>query len=254
MRRGAERSIGLVHGVPRRCTSEVRDGLRARIMRNLARQVRKCNQMLRACSDCRLWGNLRAFSRLPFPTMPFFMFRRSYRYCAATAAALLAVAIGGCVRARNEGARAPLPAGQRGRGLVHRHARGRAGNLSSGRAPAPGERIHAWWWPADNPGAPVVLYLHGVRWNLTGHLNRMSQLRRFGFSVFAIDYRGFGKSDGELPSEATVYEDARVGLAMAGRARARCVAPVHLRPFARRGGRRSTSPRKFPAVPRVRAG
>ena len=77
-------------------------------------------------------------------------------------------------------------------------------------ATTPAERIHAWWWPADNPGAPVVLYLHGVRWNLTGHLNRMSQLRRFGFSVFAIDYRGFGKSDGELPSEASVYEDARV--------------------------------------------
>jgi alpha-beta hydrolase superfamily lysophospholipase len=74
---------------------------------------------------------------------------------------------------------------------------------------APAERIHAWWWPADEPGAPVVLYLHGVRWNLTGHLNRMSQLRRFGFSVFAIDYRGFGKSDGDLTSEATVYEDAR---------------------------------------------
>jgi len=73
----------------------------------------------------------------------------------------------------------------------------------------PAERIHAWWWPADDPGAPAVLYLHGVRWNLTGHLNRMSQLRRFGFSVFAIDYRGFGKSDGELPSETTVYEDAR---------------------------------------------
>ena len=76
---------------------------------------------------------------------------------------------------------------------------------------APKERMHAWWWPADEPGAPVVLYLHGVRWNLTGHLNRMSQLRRFGFSVFAIDYRGFGKSDGVLPSEATVYEDARAG-------------------------------------------
>jgi fermentation-respiration switch protein FrsA (DUF1100 family) len=29
--------------------------------------------------------------------------------------------------------------------------------------------------------------------------------------VFAIDYRGFGKSDGDLPSEATVYEDARAG-------------------------------------------
>lgn len=76
---------------------------------------------------------------------------------------------------------------------------------------SPGERIHAWYWPADNPAAPVVYYLHGVRWNLTGQLNRISQLRRFGFSVFAIDYRGFGKSDGEMPSEASVYEDARAG-------------------------------------------
>ena len=78
-------------------------------------------------------------------------------------------------------------------------------------APTSGERIHAWYWPAEAPGAPVVFYLHGVRWNLTGQLNRISQLRRFGFSVFAIDYRGFGKSDGEMPSEASVYEDARAG-------------------------------------------
>jgi len=78
-------------------------------------------------------------------------------------------------------------------------------------APNAPERIHAWWWPAADPGAPVVFYLHGVRWNLTGQINRMSQLRRFGFAVFAIDYRGFGKSDGEMPSEASVYEDARAG-------------------------------------------
>ncbi len=78
-------------------------------------------------------------------------------------------------------------------------------------AAAAGERIHAWWWPAEDAGAPVVYYLHGVRWNLTGQLNRISQLRRFGFSVFAIDYRGFGQSDGEVPSETTVYEDARIG-------------------------------------------
>jgi uncharacterized protein len=55
-----------------------------------------------------------------------------------------------------------------------------------------------------------VLYLHGARWNLTGQLFRIQQLHDFGFSVLAIDYRGFGKSDGELPSEETVYEDARV--------------------------------------------
>ena len=73
------------------------------------------------------------------------------------------------------------------------------------------QRIHAWWWPDDDPGAPAIFYLHGVRWNLTGNLRRIEQLRQFGFSVFAIDYRGFGKSDGDLPSEAMVYEDARAG-------------------------------------------
>src|SRR5450432_257974 len=72
------------------------------------------------------------------------------------------------------------------------------------------EQIHAWWWPATNPDAPAALYLHGSRWDLTGQLFRIEQLHSFGFSVLAIDYRGFGKSSGELPSEATVYEDAQV--------------------------------------------
>ncbi|MET0962647.1 MAG: alpha/beta fold hydrolase, partial [Noviherbaspirillum sp.] len=72
------------------------------------------------------------------------------------------------------------------------------------------QQVHSWWWPADDPAAPAVLYLHGARWNLTGQLFRIQQLHDFGFSVLAIDYRGFGKSDGELPSEETVYEDARV--------------------------------------------
>ncbi|MCC6197950.1 MAG: alpha/beta fold hydrolase [Burkholderiales bacterium] len=83
---------------------------------------------------------------------------------------------------------------------------------------APGaQRIHAWWWPAANPDAPVIYYLHGVRWNLTGHVRRMEQLRGFGFSVFAIDYRGFGKSDGDLPSEQWTYEDAQAGWAWVAR-------------------------------------
>jgi fermentation-respiration switch protein FrsA (DUF1100 family) len=74
-------------------------------------------------------------------------------------------------------------------------------------------RIHAWWWPDADAKAPVIFYLHGARWNLTGHVRRIEQLRRFGFSVFAIDYRGFGKSDGDLPSEQMCYEDASAGWA-----------------------------------------
>jgi len=77
--------------------------------------------------------------------------------------------------------------------------------------PAAGpQRIHAWWWPARSRNAPALLYLHGSRWNLTGQARRIEQLHEFGFSVLAIDYRGFGQSTGDLPSEQTVYEDARI--------------------------------------------
>lgn len=72
------------------------------------------------------------------------------------------------------------------------------------------ERLFTWYWPNENPTAPTLLYLHGVRWNLTAHLRRIENLRSFGFSVVAIDYRGFGKSDGEMPSEEGVYDDAAV--------------------------------------------
>jgi len=71
------------------------------------------------------------------------------------------------------------------------------------------QRVHAWWWPSEAAHAPALLYLHGSRWNLTGQLYRIEQLHAFGFSVLAIDYRGFGRSDGDMPSEQTVYEDAR---------------------------------------------
>lgn len=74
---------------------------------------------------------------------------------------------------------------------------------------ADGQHIHAWWWAAGRGHAPAVLYFHGSRWNLTGQLTRIRQLHDFGFSVLAIDYRGFGRSDGGVPSEQSVYEDAR---------------------------------------------
>ena len=113
-------------------------------------------------------------------------------------------------------------------------------------------RINAWWWPADDPQAPAILYLHGARWNLTGHLRRIEQLRRFGFSVLAIDYRGFGKSDGDLPSEEIVYEDARVA-GSGWSAPARRDAALHLRPLAgRRGGDRPGGARRRPTA-RARA-
>jgi fermentation-respiration switch protein FrsA (DUF1100 family) len=75
------------------------------------------------------------------------------------------------------------------------------------------ESLYAWWWPSENPDAPTLLYLHGSRWNLTGQLFRIQELRSLGFSILAVDYRGFGESRGALPSERTVNEDARTAWA-----------------------------------------
>ena len=73
---------------------------------------------------------------------------------------------------------------------------------------ANGDRLHAFWAPSDEAGAPVLLYLHGARWNLTGSVTRIERWRKLGFHVLAIDYRGFGKSTQASPSEQLAYEDA----------------------------------------------
>jgi alpha-beta hydrolase superfamily lysophospholipase len=79
-------------------------------------------------------------------------------------------------------------------------------------------RLHALWAGAERSGgtpgdtgdsAPVLLYLHGARFNVTGSAFRIRRMQELGFSVLAIDYRGFGKSTAGLPSEETAYEDAR---------------------------------------------
>ena len=58
-----------------------------------------------------------------------------------------------------------------------------------------------------------MLYLHGAGRGVYASTFRIEHMRELGFSVLAIDYRGFGRSTAELPSEAAVYEDARVAWA-----------------------------------------
>lgn len=70
-------------------------------------------------------------------------------------------------------------------------------------------KLHALWMEADRADAPVLLYLHGARRNIAGSAFRIRQMQQLGFHVLAVDYRGFGRSSDELPSEAIVYEDAR---------------------------------------------
>jgi len=69
--------------------------------------------------------------------------------------------------------------------------------------------LHGQWHAHANPAAPALLFLHGARSDLWGSAERVQHMRELGFSVLAIDYRGFGRSGRELPSEATACEDAR---------------------------------------------
>ena len=70
-------------------------------------------------------------------------------------------------------------------------------------------RLHGLWLAQPQGDAPVMLYLHGARWDLSGSLQRMQHLHALGFAVLGIDYRGFGRSTAALPSERSACEDAR---------------------------------------------
>lgn len=108
--------------------------------------------------------------------------------------------------------------------------------------------VHGWWIPAsENPPSPplarggarkgesflaapqsdkraiaavpalnkgglggVVLYLHGNASNVGANVEHAYRFHRLGLSVFVMDYRGYGKSQGDFPSESQVYEDAQL--------------------------------------------
>ena len=74
-------------------------------------------------------------------------------------------------------------------------------------------KLHALWLAGPTPNAPVMLYLHGARRTVEGSAFRIRHMQELGFAVLAIDYRGFGRSSDELPSEAMVYEDAHAAWA-----------------------------------------
>jgi len=78
-------------------------------------------------------------------------------------------------------------------------------------------RLHGLWLPQPQADAPLLLYLHGARWDVRSSAHRMRRMHELGFAVLGIDYRGFGQSTDTLPSEAMAYEDARAAWDWLGR-------------------------------------
>ncbi|MEM9088502.1 MAG: alpha/beta hydrolase [Cyanobacteria bacterium P01_F01_bin.53] len=73
-------------------------------------------------------------------------------------------------------------------------------------------KLHGWWLP--NPESDqTLLFFHGNYGNISHNLKRIHFHRNLGFSVLAIDYRGYGQSigtdaQGQAPTEQTTYTDA----------------------------------------------
>jgi fermentation-respiration switch protein FrsA (DUF1100 family) len=69
-----------------------------------------------------------------------------------------------------------------------------------------GNKINAWYLPLSE-GRETVLLLHGNGGNLTEMMGRVISYHKLGFGVMAIDYQGFGNSQG-TPGEEAIYADA----------------------------------------------
>jgi pimeloyl-ACP methyl ester carboxylesterase len=68
--------------------------------------------------------------------------------------------------------------------------------------------LHGWWVPGDPGSRYTAIYLHGADGNLGDTADALIALHTAGLNVFAFDYRGYGHSKFERPSEARWREDA----------------------------------------------
>ena len=78
-----------------------------------------------------------------------------------------------------------------------------------------GTQLHAWWMPGQGDDSDKqkesgisVLYLHGNGENISTHSRSIYWLVKAGVSVLALDYRGYGASEG-APVMPSVLQDIR---------------------------------------------
>ncbi len=78
--------------------------------------------------------------------------------------------------------------------------------------PVPGARLHALHLRHPKPRG-LIFFLHGNGGNATTWMGNPEWYRQRNFDVFLLDYRGFGKSTGEISSEAQLHADVEAAWA-----------------------------------------
>jgi len=76
-----------------------------------------------------------------------------------------------------------------------------------------GVHLYGWFLTGSTPKNGIaVLLFHGNGGNVAGVSHDAAFFQQRGFDVLAIDYRGYGKSEGESLNEATLQRDGRAAL------------------------------------------
>ena len=75
-------------------------------------------------------------------------------------------------------------------------------------------RLTGWWIPSTQTPAtaPTLLVLHDGSGNLGDTAALLDTMRTLNVNLFAIDYRGFGRSEGPHPTQARMQQDAEAAL------------------------------------------
>jgi len=69
-------------------------------------------------------------------------------------------------------------------------------------------QLDGWWLPSDTPTDPTVLLLHDGKGSMSDALPLARSLHDASLNVLVFDYRGFGHSGGQHPTQALMQEDA----------------------------------------------
>lgn len=74
-----------------------------------------------------------------------------------------------------------------------------------------GVHLHGWFFPVEKSQFCLLLF-HGNAGNISLRLPKAKAWTDRGVSVLLIDYRGYGKSEGEIKSSADLTKDAKAAL------------------------------------------
>lgn len=73
-------------------------------------------------------------------------------------------------------------------------------------------QLHGWWIPGDSSSRPTVLLLHNGQGSISTALPAAQTLHDAQLNVLLFDYRGFGRSLGQHPTQSLMQSDAESAL------------------------------------------